>query len=715
MLPDLTYTTPSVHHSRIMKHRSIFSAAACKPLILAVAGVSLNAVAQQDIKLDPVVVTATRNEQRAFDLPVSIDVVDGATIRNDQLQVNLSESLVRVPGIVVQNRSNYAQDLQVSSRGFGARAAFGTRGIRLFQDGIPATMPDGQGQTGSFSLASAERIEVMRGPFSTLYGNASAGVIAVFTEDGPKPPAASVQTIGGSYGTWNTILKAGGDAGSANLLVAANEFRTHGFRDHSAATRDLVNIKLKFAPGDDTRATLIANSLYQPEAQDPLGVSRAQWEQNPRQVDPVALQFNTRKTVSQQQAGTTVEQRLGADSVFRTTFYGGARTVRQYLALSGVGVSSSGGVADLDRDYGGIDARVEQRMRIAGAPLTLTAGVAYDRQHERRRGFVNNSGNLGDLRRDEDDTVSNRDVYAQAEWHVLPAVSVLGGARYSDVRFGSLDHFIVQGNPDDSGNRAFTHTSPVAGVAWHVGDDVNVYANYGEGFETPTFAELAYSNSGTGLNFALQPSVNRSGEIGLKAKLAARQRVSLAAFKIDTDDEIVTDTASGGRTTYRNAGKTRRHGVEASWTGELGRGFSAYASATYLSARFASDIVSGTSPVVPSGSRLPGVPASSAYAELSWVPDVPWGFSTALELQYANKVYVNDRNSDAAPSYTVANLRAGLTQETAGWTLSEFVRVNNLADRNYVGSVIVGDANGRFFEPAPGRNYLVGVSVNARF
>ena len=700
-----------------MKHRSIHhTASLCKPLILAMAGVSLSAAAQENIKFDPVVVTATRNEQRAFDLPVSIDVVDGATIRNGQLQVNLSESLARVPGIVVQNRSNYAQDLQVSSRGFGARAAFGTRGIRLFQDGIPATAPDGQGQTGSFSLVSAERIEVMRGPFSTLYGNASAGVIAVFTQDGPTPPAASVQTIGGSYGTWNTILKAGGDSGSANLLVAANKFRTQGFRDHSAATRDLLNIKLKFAPGDDTRATLIGNSLYQPEALDPLGLTRAQWEQDPRQVDPVALQFNTRKTVSQQQAGTTVEQRLGADSVFRTTFYGGARTVRQYLALSGVAVSSSGGVADLDRDYGGIDARVEQRMRIGGAPLTLTAGVAYDRQHEHRRGYVNNNGNLGALRRDEDDTVSNRDVYAQAEWHVLPAVSVLGGVRYSDVRFDSVDHFIVvPGNPDDSGNRTFTNTSPVAGVVWHATDDVNIYANYGQGFETPTFAELAYSNTGTGLNFALQPSVNHSGEIGIKAKLGARQRASLAAFNIDTDNEIVTDIASGGRTTYRNAGKTRRHGVEAEWTGELGRGWAAYASATYLSARFASDVVSGTSPVVPSGSRLPGVPASSAYAELSWTPDVPWGFSTALELQYANKVYVNDRNTDAAPSYTVANLRAGLTQQAAGWTLSEFVRVNNLADRNYVGSVIVGDANGRYFEPSPGRNYLVGVSVNASF
>ena len=285
--------------------------------------------------LDPMVVTATRSAERAFDLPVAIDTVDKDQIQRDQLQINLSESLARIPGVFVQSRWNYAQDLALSVRGFGARANFGVRGVRLYQDNIPATMPDGQGQTGSFSLVSAQRIEVLRGPFSSLYGNASGGVISVFTEDGPAIPQASAQLIGGSYGTWNGIAKLEGQGGDVNYVVAGNRFETDGYRDHSHATREQANVKFRLAAAPDTTITMIANSLYQPEAQDPLGLTRAEWEANPRQADPVATQFNTRKTVNQLQGGTTVEQRFSADTDLRVTAYGGSRQVRQYLALPG--------------------------------------------------------------------------------------------------------------------------------------------------------------------------------------------------------------------------------------------------------------------------------------------------------------------------------------------------------------------------------------------
>jgi len=687
-----------------------------RALVLFAAGWSAVAAAQVPQRIDPLVVTATRTEERAFDLPVAIDSIDAAQIQRNQLQVNLSESLARIPGIVVANRWNYAQDLQVSVRGFGARANFGVRGIRLYQDGIPATMPDGQGQTGSFSLVSAQRIEVLRGPFSTLYGNAAGGVISVFTEDGADPAQAQGQVVGGSYGTYNAIAKTSGVAGGVGYVLAANHFATDGYRDHSEASRDLINAKLKFDIDADTRITLIGNSLYQPEAQDPLGLTRAQWQANPRQADPMAEQFNTRKTVNQQQGGAALERRLGADAVLRVTGYGGRRLVRQYLALLGSLPTSSGGVTDLDGDFGGVDARVTQRMQVAGGPLRLTAGVTYDRQHQRRRGFVNNNGALGDLRRDEDDIIKATDGYAQAEWAPLAALSFLAGARYSDVRFDSLDHYINDQNPDDSGRIAYSHLSPVLGATWRAAPSVNVYANWGEGFETPTFIELAYRTVGTGLNFDLRPAISRSVEAGLKAYLLNRQRMNLAVFSTTTSDEIVIDTAAGGRTTYKNASKTRRRGVEAQWEADLGYGFSGYASYTRLSAKFASDATTGLPPQpIPAGSRLPGVPQSNAYVELAWARHDWHGISAALEAQYAGKVYVNDRNTDAAPSYTVVNLRAGLEQAAGAWTVREFVRVNNIGDRDYVGSVIVGDVNSRFFEPSARRNYLIGVSANARF
>jgi iron complex outermembrane receptor protein len=673
------------------------------------------AAAQVPQRLDPIVVTGTRTEERAFNLPIAIDTVDAAQIQQGTLQINLSESLARVPGIVTQSRWNYAQDMMVSIRGFGARANFGVRGIRLYQDGIPATMPDGQGQTSSFSLVSAKRIEVMRGPFSTLYGNASGGVIAIFTEDGPDPPMAQAQVVGGSYGTWNSIVKLEGATPTANYVVAGNAFQTDGYREHSVATRDLGNVKVRFDLGENTKLTLIGNSFYQPDAQDPLGLTRAEWEADPRQADPVATQFNTRKTVNQQQGGATLEQRLSADTVLRVTGYGGARLVRQYLALNGVAPTSSGGVTDLSGDFGGIDARVTTRYSLAGGPLLLTAGVAYDTQHQQRKGFVNNNGALGDLRRDEDDYVTDNDAYIQAEWS-LASISLLAGLRYTDVRFKSKDHYITALNPDDSGNVSYSHPSPVVGAVWHATDDLNVYANWGVGFETPSFIELAYRPVGTGLNFALQPAISKSAEIGVKARVQQQQRVNVSVFSINTSNELVIDTATGGRTTYTNAAKTRRRGLEAEWEAVFGNGFTAYASYTYLLAQFAAAATTGSPPqIIPEGARLPGIPGSSAYAELAWTRPDWYGFSTALEAQYANKVYVNDRNTDYAPSYAVANVRAGFQQSTGAWTFTEFVRVNNVTGRNYSGTVIVGDTNSRYFEPSAERNFLVGVTVNVRF
>ncbi len=672
--------------------------------------------AATNVTLDPVVVTATRGLERLFDVPASADVIDGATIRDGQPAISLSESLVRVPGVFAANRNNYAQDLQLSSRGYGARAPFGVRGVRLYQDDIPATMPDGQGQTGSFSLLSAKRIEVLRGPFSTLYGNASGGVVSVYTEDGTPIPVVNFTASVGSYGTSNVGVKATGIAGGVGYVAAFSNFDTDGYRDHSAALRQIANAKLTFDATEGTHVTLIANSQYQPQTQDPLGLTYAQWKANPRQADPVATVFDTNKTINQMQGGVTVDQVLNADTSLRVTGYGGQRQVRQYLALSGVGATSSGGVVDLDRNYEGVGVRVIHRSSLMGGPLTLNVGADADRLHELRQGYVNNNGSLGALRRDEDDTVTSGDIYAEARWDLAPAFSLTLGVRSSQVRYESVDHYIVPPNPDDSGSRTYYNTSPIAGLVWHATENLNAYVSYGQGFETPTFAELAYRPVGTGLNLGLDPATSTAWEVGMKWFPAANQRVNLAAFTATTDQEIVIDTATGGRTTYRNASHTRRRGFEAVWDADLGSGISTHFNYTYLLAEFADPYVSGIPPVItPAGSRLPGVPPQQLFGTLEWTPGGYGGFSIAGEVQYVGRIYTNDVNSAYAPAYTLGNLRVGFAQQADRLQFSEYVRVNNIANVNYVGSVIVGDTNGRYYEPAPGRNWYAGVSISAAF
>jgi iron complex outermembrane receptor protein len=519
---------------------------------------------------------------------------------------------------------------------------------------------------------------------------------------------------GGSYGTGVFGVKLGTSSGGAGAVAAASEFRTDGYRDHSSARRDLTNAKLVLDATPDTRVTFIGNTQYQPETEDPLGLTRAEWDANPRGVDPAALKFDTRKTINQMQGGAALDQRLAGNLDLHVDAYGGQRMIRQYLALSGIGATSSGGVPDLDRDFGGIGARIVWRVDALGGPLALTVGADGDRMHERRKGYVNNDGDLGDLRRDEDDTVKSSDVYAQAEWDFLPRWSGIAGIRTSTVRYESTDHYVTEQNPDDSGSRRFDDTSPVFGLVFHATDDLNLYASYGEGFETPTFAEIAYRNGGSGLNFALQPARSRATEVGFKYRAGGRHRLTAAIFNVDTSNEIVVDNATGGRTVFKNAGATRRRGAEAAWDGRYRYGLSTHVALTWLRAEFDDSYASGSS-IVPGGAKLPGVPSKQAYAELAWVPGKWSGLDTALEVQYVDKLYVNELNIDAAPSYAVANARLGFSGPWGGAaTWQAFVRVNNLFDRRYAGSVIVGDSNGRFFEPAPGRNWFVGANVDVK-
>ncbi len=682
------------------------------------------ACAQDDaVRLAPIVVTPTRLEQSSFDLPVSIDAFTKDQIQQGQSQVNLSEALIRAPGIVANTRQNYAQDLQISIRGFGARSTFGIRGVRLYADGIPLTMPDGQGQAANIDLGSAKQIEVMRGPFSALYGNSSGGVINVFTEDGPENLTITGSAWAGSFDSSRVGLKVGGQQGVVNYIFDVSRFDTEGFRDHSAATRDTANGKVKLNVGTDTTVTLIANYLNQPETQDPLGLTRAQMQQDREQAGTNAEAQNTRKSIENSQAGLVLEHKLSAEDSIRVLGYSGARTVQQFLGIVGPGATRA--VVDLNREFMGMDLRWTRQTAIADRPFTFTLGMNYDNMQEARKGYANVAGSIGALSRNEDNTVFDFDQFVQAQWDVTDRWSVSGGVRHSTVKFKSEDHFITGGNGDDSGNIKFSDTTPVAGVVFKVTPVFNLYANAGKGFETPTFAELAYktvSATNTGLNLALKPAESNNYEIGAKTYIGSSTRLNAAIFKTDTKNEIVVLLNNTGRAVYQNVDSTSRKGFELAVDTKFGNGFTGVLAYTYLDAKFGNSFLTcGTSTTcttpninVPAGNKIAGVPANSVYGELGWSYN-PLGFSTALEARWIDKVFTNDLNDESAGAYTLVNLRAAFEQKLAGWKLIEFARVDNIFNQEYVGSVIVNASNGAYFEPAPGTNYTVGASVSYQF
>lgn len=684
------------------------------------------------VTLPVVRVNAQLLEAPVLALPAADDTVAGEDLRRNRPQVNVSEGLGFVPGLQLRERQNYAQDLQISVRGFGARASFGIRGIRLVVDGIPATLPDGQGQLSQVELGTVERIEVLRGPFSALDGNAAGGVLRVFTEDGSDRPEIRVDAGAGSHQATREGVQAGGRVGEWRYRVGASHFQTDGFRDHSAAERNLGNAKFSWQPDDDRRLSLVLNHVDLPEAQDPLGLTRAQMQADPSGVDPVAETFNTRKRMGQTQGGLTYLQRLGPQDTLRAQAYLGHRSTTQYQSIPVATQANPlhpGGVIDLDRDYQGLELRWVRQTTLLDQPLAWTVGLAWDVLMEQRRGEQNFTGSgdtlvtgvKGALRRDEDNRVANLDPYLQLNWRWAPQWLLQAGLRHSNVRFTSSDHYTVGSNPDDSGQVRDEAWLPMLGLSYQMAPGWRAYASIGRGEETPTLNELAYRAGGqTGMNFALRPASSTSAELGLQWATPDWGQGELALFETRTAHEIVTQTNAGGRATYQNAGGTLRRGLELGWSVPWASAGLVRLNSTFLDAHYRDSFLTCTgtpctrpSTVIEAGNRLPGLARSTVALGLDWQPSSGW--HAGAEWRYVGRLFVNDANSDAAAAATTVALSSGYQWRGTDWSLDAFARVDNLLDRRYVGSVIVNDGNGRYFEPAPGRSWWAGIRSRWQF
>ncbi|WP_313610354.1 TonB-dependent receptor PqqU [Atlantibacter hermannii] len=671
------------------------------------------------------VVTASPGPVSELETPAAVSVVTGDDLRYAAPQINLSENLGSVPGLQILNRQNYAQDLQLSIRGFGSRSTYGVRGIRLYVDGIPATMPDGQGQTSNIDLNSVASVEVLRGPFSALYGNASGGVIDVKTETGEAPPTIEASSYYGSFGTWRYGLKASGatgdgtQPGDVNYTVSSTRFTTHGFRDHSDARKNLANAKLGVRIDDVSTLTLLLNSV-DIRANDPGGLSYSEWRDNPRQ-SPRGEQYDTRKTIRQTQAGLNYQRALSTSDDLSITAYAGQRETVQYQSIPAGpqrNPTHPGGVIDLSRHYQGIDSRLTHRDTLWTLPVDVTVGLNYENMSENRKGFENFTldngvplyGVKGDKRRDERNLMWNLDPYLQSSWQLSDALSLDAGVRYSSIWFDANDHFITAANGDDSGEASYHKWLPAGALKYKVTDAWNVYLSAGRGFETPTINELSYRSGGqNGLNLALKPSTSDTVELGSKTRIG-NGLFSAALFQTDTDNEIVVDASSGGRTTYKNAGKTRRQGLELSLDQQFAWDWKLKMAWTLLDATYRSNACGATDC---NGNRMPGIARNMGYASFGYQPEQGW--YAGADVHYMGDIMADDENSAKAPSYTVAGLNAGYKFLYERWALDLFGRVDNLFDKGYVGSVIVNESNGRYYEPAPGRNYGVGMSVSYRF
>lgn len=661
--------------------------------------------------LPAVPVTATiEAEGQAVARPESSTTLDDAGIRRSGPGVDLAEVLATVPGVVANSRWNFAQDTQLSIRGHGARATFGVRGVRLYVNGIPATAADGAGQIGHAPLRAATAVELIRGPLAALHGNAAGGVVKV--EVDPLAPSSTWLEGAASADGERVGVVAGRADGRRGFRAEATRLSTGGFRPQSAAERRQFNAVAAAELPDRWRLDASLAALDVPRAEDPLGLAPAEFARDPWSTNPAALAFDTRESARQRELGLALRRDGdGVAPTVRVATYIGRREVEGFLAIPVAAQASplsGGGANAITRDVGGVEGRVDWRT----GPALLTLGFNHDRLDEDRRGFENFVGSTlgvrGRLRRDETNLVRSDDVLAKAEFDLGVDWLAVAGLRQSRVRFESRDRFVTPTNPDDSGSRTWHATVPALGLVYAPDADLAWRASVARGFETPTVIELSYRPDGSaGVNFDLEPARTRQHELGVRRRIGAWS-LDAALFRDLGRDEIVVARSQGGRAAFRNAGRTRRDGVELALGWDPGGAWSFDLAATWIEARYTETVP--PCPVAPcppgaqgltAGARMPGIPPRRLVGTLEWRPADGWRAWASVAARDA--IPVDDRNSDSAPGHARIDLGLARTFVFEAGELDLALRLDNALDRALVGSVIVGDANGRWFEPAPPR------------
>jgi iron complex outermembrane receptor protein len=665
--------------------------------------------------LEEIIVRATMLERSLDKVPAAVSVIEEDDIQLGRQQLALDEALSRVPGLFMQNRYNFAQDLRLSIRGFGARAQFGIRGIKVLVDGIPETLPDGQGSVDSIDLGATSQIEVIRGPSSSLYGNASGGVISLSSEGGRADPYAQVRVSAGGYGFEKTQFKTGGETERLNYLVSVSDQKLDGYRAQSAYENKQVTGRLNFDLGNERRLLTVLNFTDQPVSDDAGGLTPAVAPVNPRSAAPNNVLFDAGESLEQTRLGFVYSASVGER---------GTITARNYYAWRDFGnllPVQAAGIVDLDRQFIGGGFNYSYDGFWLDRPNRFVAGVDFDDQDDDRRRYdnLNNTpaGGRGALSFDQNEHVTSQGVFLQNELSVSERVQLSFGVRFDQVEFEITDRYFADGR-NDSGSKQFDDTSPMVGLVVELADNLNFYTTYSSAFETPTTTEFNRSDGLGGFNQSLVPQVARNFEVGLRGAIGDAQRYEVAVFTIDVEDELIGREipASPGRNFFENAGETSREGLEFSWNATPTDRIETTVSYTYSDFKFSRFIETiGAATFDRSGRAIPGTAENMLFGE--FVYRAPRGWYAAADLMFVDEQFGDNANAVVIDDYTLTNLRFGydIGLGDGGLSLSPFIGINNVADETYTSNVRLNAAFARYYEPGPGRNGYAGITLDWKF
>ncbi|MES9943267.1 MAG: TonB-dependent receptor [Candidatus Thiodiazotropha sp. 6PLUC2] len=652
--------------------------------------------------LEDISVTATRVEKPLENVPAAVGIVQQQAIQFAQPQLGLDESLTQIPGIFMQNRYNFAQDLRISIRGFGARSAFGIRGIKVMVDGIPETLPDGQANVDSIDIGSIGNMQVIRGPVSALYGNASGGALLIESEEPPEIPFISLRPTFGEDGFQKTQLKFGGKTELFDFLVNLSDMSYDGYRDHSATEQSSLNSKFGIDFENGARFNTVINYTDSPQADDPGGLTEALAEDDPTTAWTRNSTLDSGEELEQTRLGFVYDTPMGDSGELRVRNYYVWRDLANRLPI---GATGQGILLDRFAVGGGI--QYTHSAPVANHANRFTTGIDLDRQQDERKRYLLAGDSLGEKTQDQDEQVDSIGLYLQNEYSLSDRMELTLGGRYDRLNFDVEDNFLSNG--DDSGDRSFNKFSPSVGFRFTAMQDLNLYTNISRSFESPTAVELR-DPDGAGFNQNLDPQVSTNYEIGFKGAMGKKVRYDLALFTMDVTDELVPFEIDD-ITYYQNAAESRRNGLEAQLVFELFDYLITTLAYTYSDFEFDKFIDDNGNDF--SGNVIPGIPENLFSADFSYTH--PNGIYSQFTALFVDEIYANNANTVTNDSYTVADLRIGYTKFFGPWELSPFIGVNNLFDEQYNGNVRINAFGGRYFEPAPDRDIYAGLTLRYDF
>jgi iron complex outermembrane receptor protein len=653
--------------------------------------------------LQPVTVAAFRLEEAELNVPVALSSVGEYRLQHGQQQLSIQESLNAIPGVFVLNADNFSQDVRVAIRGFGARSAFGIRGVRLLLDGLPETSPDGQGQVDNIEPGMLKRVSVIRSAVSGLYGNASGGVLDFNTLQFSFKRKTEVEAGWGAFGfqKYQARLQ---DHFKKKLLLSSGLSYTSldGYRAQSGTRGVVFNTGLKVLTSENAALTFLFNWSFSPKAEDSGALTLEQVAGNPRAARQQNVDFDAGEKVDQRRVGLVYEKRWNANNSLKTQAWTTARDFSNKLPFE------AGGWVELNRLFYGVRSTFVHTRNLLKKRYSLAFGVELEGQNDRRKRFDNLKSVQGSLVFDQWENLYNSGLFLTQQWEPSRKFHTNASVRADFSAVKANDKFLTDG--DDSGDRQFNRLNPIIGLTFSPTHTFSAYGNFSTSYETPALSELsANPEGGGGFNATLSPQQAVSYEAGIKGLLAGeRLRYDLALFYIGLNDEFTAYEIGSfpGRTFYRNAASSHRNGLEAGVGVYWGAGIYSYFNYTFSNFRYDAYESGGMNF---DGNRQPGIPRHLGYAELRYFK--PKGFFAAATLQYVGHQWADDGNMAEVPGYWLCNLRAGFLKKFTRWQMEPYIGVNNLFDTMYFSNIRINAAAGRYYEPAAGRHLFFGLKM----